>query len=204
MLRELNVVSRVIIAIAIFAVLVQMLGSPLPPQAWGAISIIGFLSFAWDYLGIGRNPNSRKRIKQLGVVAEKLGGQFKERHPSHGLSDFRIVADAKEAKRQNIYNHLTVERDGATVVVFDFSYAYVSEEFRDSESVKTHVQTVVHVSAKELRLPRFRLQPESLWQKIRIAFGRQDIDFENHYRFSSMYQLEGDSERKVRKLFNNK
>lgn len=57
-----------------------------------------------------------------------------------------------------------------------------------------------HVSGR-WRLPRFRLSPERVIEKLAAAFGVRDLDVEGYPGFSSAYYLNAKDEAAVRNLF---
>src|SRR3989475_9165166 len=53
----------------------------------------------------------------------------------------------------------------------------------------------------DVALPRFCCTPEGFWDRLAQRFGRQDFDFVEDPEFSAAYQLRGDDEAAIQRLF---
>jgi hypothetical protein len=78
-------------------------------------------------------------------------------------------------------------------------YKYTTGGGRSSH---TWYQTVLAIESDKLRLTRFVLRPENIFDKIGSVFGKKDINFETAPVFSKRYILRGNNEESIRSLFN--
>jgi hypothetical protein len=81
---------------------------------------------------------------------------------------------------------------GAEVLVFEHAIA------KDNSTVREEIAAFKVITSN---LPKFRMHPEGVLDKIVSALGRQDIDFDTHPEFSRSYRLEADDESAARRLF---
>ena len=152
-----------------------------------------------------------KRSDQLRQIADDFGVRFDERGYTLAvlneinLKDFWIC---HRGTRREVTNHFSWIEDGVTVAFFDFSSGvsiktgwnerggYDSLTFRS-------LQTVLHFTVPKLSLPRFRLYPNSFWNKAARLLGSKDIDIESHPDFSRKCRLRGSDENRIRKMFDD-
>jgi hypothetical protein len=85
---------------------------------------------------------------------------------------------------------------GASFTAFEYSYMTGG-----GSNNRRHRLTVMVWDLQETTLPRFRLVPENALNRLAQRFGAQDFDFADDPEFSRSYQLQGDDEAAVRKLF---
>jgi hypothetical protein len=100
-----------------------------------------------------------------------------------------------------VYNMMHGEVDNAEFAIFD--HKYKTRGSGDNPG-STYEQTAIYFKSTNLKLPRFTLSPENLWNKIGSAFGNQDIDFPTHPDFSKRFLLRGEDETKIRAIFSDK
>jgi hypothetical protein len=79
-----------------------------------------------------------------------------------------------------------------------FEYSYVTGGGNNN---RRHRLTAILWELEETTLPRFRLVPETALNRLAQRFGTQDFDFDDDDTFSRSYQLQGDDEAAVRRLF---
>jgi len=79
-----------------------------------------------------------------------------------------------------------------------FEYTYVTGGGKNSQR---HRLAMMLWDVPGTALPRFSLGPEGFFNRIAQRFGVQDFDFDEDEEFSRAYQLQGDDEAAVRKLF---
>jgi hypothetical protein len=96
-----------------------------------------------------------------------------------------------------IGNVLEVARtDELDFTLFDLSY---TSGYGRSQTVIP--QTVARMRAPLLKLPAFRLFPQTILADIRLAFGGTDINFSDSPNFSKKYVLSGEDEAALCRLF---
>lgn len=138
----------------------------------------------------------KKRTLAVQRAAEEMGWRFEAAPPFAvvpGLERFALFNEGHSRKTRNL---LAGEKDGHRVAVFDYTYVTGA-----GKSQATWSQTVVHVHAQELALPRFVLRPEHVFHKIGELFGSKDIDLEVDPDFSKRYLLRGEDEAAIRAAF---
>jgi hypothetical protein len=79
-----------------------------------------------------------------------------------------------------------------------FEYSYVTGGGRSSS--RHHLAAVLW-EFESAELPQFTLVPERVLNRLAQRFGAQDFDFEEDPLFSRSFQLQGDDETAVRRLF---
>jgi hypothetical protein len=128
-------------------------------------------------------------------VAASLGYEFDERGISliDRLGEFALLSQGHSRYATSL---LRTEADGAKTTIFDYSYTTGHDKNR-----RTHLGSALLLESERLDLPAFTLRPEGLGQKLMGLAGRQDIDFEDHQKFSAAYTLQGPDEQEIRALF---
>ncbi len=94
-------------------------------------------------------------------------------------------------------NMMTCEHLGNRIALFDLR-SIVGSKHGDTS---TERQSITMLLPPISHLPTFQIQPEGLLAKVSIAFGFQDINFDDHPEFSERYRLMGDHERMIREFF---
>ncbi len=133
----------------------------------------------------------KKRSAALGEAAARLGLSFRERDAEIRRESFTRLPLFEKGRRRRFRN---VGR-GPDLLVF--GYEYTTGRRRRT---RRHRQTVVARRLEGAALPAFQLTPERLFDRIGVAFGGQDIDFEADPAFSSAYRLRSGDEAAAREL----
>ena len=139
----------------------------------------------------------KKRTKQLSGISSDLKLSF---YPDGKDSIFESISFGI-FDYGNVSNMMHGEVDNAEFAIFD--HKYKTSGSGDNPG-STYKQTAIYFKSTNLKLPRFTLSPEDLWDKIGSAFGNQDIDFPTHPDFSKRFLLRGEDETKIRALFTDK
>ena len=139
----------------------------------------------------------KKRTKQLSEISSDLKLSF---HPDGKDSIFESISFGI-FDYGNVSNMMHGEVSNAEFAIFD--HKYKTSGSGDNPG-STYEQTAIYFKSTNLKLPRFTLSPEDLWDKIGSAFGNQDIDFPTHPDFSKRFLLRGEDETKIRALFTDK
>lgn len=138
----------------------------------------------------------KKRTEQVSKVANQLGLPFfEEGDPAllRELDGFKLFS---KGRARTITNMVHGEADGVDLGLFD--YRYTIGGGKNSQTLR---QSVVYIRAKDLQLPEFALGPENFLHRIGSMLGMQDIDFDEHPKFSRTFLLRGPDEAAVRTLF---
>jgi hypothetical protein len=137
----------------------------------------------------------KKRTSQLAGIASDLKLSFNFQESIWEGISFGIF------NYGGVQNMMHGEVDNAEFAIFD--HKYKTSGSGDNPG-STYKQTAIYFKSTNLKLPRFTLSPEDLWDKIGSAFGNQDIDFPTHPDFSKRFLLRGEDETKIRALFTDK
>lgn len=115
------------------------------------------------------------------------------------LADFKLF-DTGRNKR--IYNVLHKADDWLELDLRIFDYEYT---LNYGKSKKTYRQTVFFMRSRKLGMPEMLMKPETFFNKITEYLNiTQDIDFEEHPKFSSQYLLQGEDEDYIRTVMTDK
>lgn len=142
-----------------------------------------------------------KREQQVFQSAQQLGYHYQEKDEFgllNLLSDFKLM---QIGSRKRIMNILSKDDLTESLKIRIFDYRYTVSTGNSSQRFS---QSVFFVQSKELGLPRFFLKPEHFFHRVRSWFGLNDIDFDHHPEFSSIYHLNGDDEYLIRTTFSYK
>jgi tetratricopeptide (TPR) repeat protein len=139
----------------------------------------------------------RKRTAKLEAATKALGFTFRRKATP---DDKKLTSGSQlwtVGRRRHIRNIIEVpEVDGARMTLFEFSY-----ETGGGKHSRTHTQTVARFNSPKLSLPAFDLRPEGLMSKLVQTLGYKDIDIEGAPTFSKMFQLRGQDDAAIRRLF---
>jgi hypothetical protein len=142
-----------------------------------------------------------KREEQVVQLAKQLGYKYQEKDEFgllNLLSDFKLMQIGSRRRIKNILSNDDLTAD-LKIRIFDFRYTISS-----GQASQRYSQSVFFVQSKELGLPRFYLQPEHFFHRVKSWIGMNDIDFDHHPDFSRTYHLNGDDEYLIRTTFSNK
>ena len=146
------------------------------------------------------SPDSREG--QLRAVARRLGMQYRpvEEFSSRNLlSEFPLF---KRGRNRVIKNILEKQSDDLTTKVQIFDYRF---ETGFNKTRRSWEQTIFFVQSKQLAVPEFSMQPETVFHKLgSYLFKMQDIDFEQYPKFSGNYLLQGEDEHYIRFMMNDR
>lgn len=139
----------------------------------------------------------KRRREALERVARRLGMSFSAELPE-GIRSRLLQAGFELFQRggaRRFYNSMFKRlNDGTEIAIFDYSCK--------APRGRNYYFSVFWAYCEDLRLPHFRLHPEvPLFHDVAKAFGMQDINFENHPKFSRRYLLRGEDEAKIRLRF---
>lgn len=145
-----------------------------------------------------------------GVVASRRRREALEHYcltRGYGFEGGRPGADAALAAAFPLFSQGRHRRWGPTVTgriggcpFTAFEYSYVTGGGR---STSRHRVSAVLWELEGVSLPRFVLTPEGVLNRLAQRFGVQDFDFAEDPVFSRAYQLQGDEEDAVRRLFSS-
>ncbi len=143
-----------------------------------------------------KKRTTRNRERELRSKAEILGFDFvAQRLPKldYPFDEINLLQRGDRRQIRNVYRRKT---DDINILLFDF---YSVEGY--GRSAISSATTVIAFCAPGMQFPHCTLQPESPLHKLGSLFGRMDIDFDSHPKFSRLYLLRGDDEAAIRALF---
>lgn len=181
-----RIIGFVILVIFAFYFFASMAGYrakvPVPPF-WTILCL--FAAFA--IYGIW---SRRRRKAKFTEAASLLGLERVEGKLKPEAQEFAPLNLFSKGHYRSMSNVLR----GVDEWLFDYSFQTHSRK-------GTTVYTVALFQLARRELPEFELHPQGVLSKIAIAFGGQDIDFEDDPEFSKRFRLKGEDENRIRELF---
>lgn len=157
---------------------------------WGGIAALVVVGFVIaQYL-------RRKRTEAFQRIAEDLGlafTPFAGDAMANELGHFELFSKGHSKKISNLLHGTSNDR---ALAIFDYQFTTGS-----GKHAHTWHTTVMQIQFDGPELPRFSLCQESVWHKIGGLFGKNDIDFDTHPKFSRRHLLRGDDESAIREVF---
>ena len=154
-----------------------------------------------------------RRVGKLRAKAEALGLRFEEEAPQlqERLPHFALFGQGERGKvRHAMFGRTEVTVDGqpqtVEMVVFEYTFGIPMGRY-----VRSWRQTVVYLSAEQLRLPPFMAVPDQVFDMIVLntkgaqarerLLGVSSIDFRDDPEFRRRVQVQGTDRDAVRSLF---
>ena len=153
----------------------------------GIVGLVLWLVFRYE----------KKRTAALELVAKELGLQFSPHADERllaKLQQFRLFNWGQSRRMKNV---MTAETEHVKLTIFDYQFTTSG-----GQQSHTYSHTLVAFESATLQLPQFSVWPEGFIDKMGAKLGSQDIDFDEHPEFSSMFVLQSDDESTVRTVFN--
>jgi hypothetical protein len=160
------------------------------------IAIVAFFIAASAWFS---HQKSKKRTAALQLQADQMGLQFDP--VAIGVRDRLMELNLMTVGRaQRVKNLISGDAGDVKISIFDYQYTTGS-----GKNSRTHIQTVVALESVGIGAPAFSMRQQNAWlDRIGKFFGGQDIDFEQHPKFSEMFVLKGPNEDAIRKFFTPK
>jgi hypothetical protein len=158
-----------------------------------AASVAGVLLVGGAVAGI---VSSRRRREALEHYCLTRGYRFEAERPGGETAleeGFRLF---ERGRHRRWGPTITGRIGGAAFTAFEYSYVTGG-----GNSTRRHRFTVVLWDLGEGAVPNFTLEPEGVLNRLAQHFGTQDFDFLEDPVFSRFYELQGDDEAAVRRLF---
>lgn len=137
--------------------------------------------------------NRQQRLKEF---AKEINWKFK----TNSVIDLPMLEAFPFFKRKTIdhaYNVFKGEHKGVKMKLMDVEF-YEGELF--AKEVYKHT---VLILSPNITIPRFRLDKESIFDRIAGVAGFEDIDIEGHEDFSRRFKLKGKNIHKIKSFFKN-
>ncbi len=145
-----------------------------------------------------RVANDKKRTETLSKIASELGLEFQPDGDPALQSQLATFALMNKGRGRRLTNVCTGGTDEVQLWIFDYSFI---TGFGKNRRVRR--QTVVALESAQLRLPEFHMRPEQVLDRVSQMVGLQDINFEQHLRFSSRFVLQSNLSDTIREFFDN-
>src|SRR6476620_446543 len=156
----------------------------------GVIVVVAIVSYVIS------NIRRRQRTEAFQRVAGDLGLNFSPQSNEFLITDLGWCELFSRGRDKKIMNLMRGSNEGREIAVFD--YQYVTGHGKSRRTVSS---TVACLRSEGTALPGFTLRPEGTWDKLSSVFGRADIDFDAHPKFSRSFVLDGEDESAVRTFF---
>lgn len=125
----------------------------------------------------------------MGLQFDPTGGGIGER-----LNELNLMSVGRSQRAKNL-----ISGDAGDVRISIFDYQYTTGSGKNS---RTHSQTVVALESAGIQAPAFSMRQQNAWlDRIGKLLGGQDIDFDQHPKFSEMFVLKGPNEDAIRSFF---
>ena len=166
-------------------------------DTWLIITLIavGVIALVGTIIAVNKHLEKVRR-EALEKFAEELSlNFFADGHEQlmNKVNDFKLFNSGHSRKMANV---ILGETEIVNVAIFDYRYTTGSGKHQH-----THHQTVVAMDSSDLNIPSFTMRPESLFDWFGSVLGLQDIDFDEHPKFSKMFVLKGENEEAIREFF---
>ncbi len=161
-----------------------------------ALGVLGVLAVV-TMIVVFVNYLEKKRTEAMQEVAADIGLEFSATQDEELLAKMKVFSLFNKGHSRKMKNVMKAETAIANLSIFDYQYTTGG-----GKNSHTHRHTVVAMESPSLNLPSFSLRPEGFLHSIGAALGMQDIDFENHQRFSDSFVLQGEDEAAIRDFFN--
>lgn len=138
----------------------------------------------------------KKRTEGMREFADALSLEFFDTTHPELLSRVARFQLFNTGRGRTMKNVILGNTEAVSLAVFDYQYTTGG-----GKNSHTYSQTVVAMDSASLQLPAFTMRPEHLFDRIGAAIGLQDIDFDDHPKFSDMFVLKGSDEAAIRAFF---
>lgn len=132
------------------------------------------------------------RVEQFKRIAYELDMTYQPKDEwglINLLEDFKLFQRGGRKRIEHILLHKDAMLETETRI-FDYRYTIST-----GKSSRTYKQTVFFMQSKKLGLPQFLMKPEHFFHNIGEFLGfTEDIDFEEHPKFSKQYWLKSENE----------
>jgi len=145
-----------------------------------------------------RKANEKKRTETLSKIASELGLEFQPDGDPDLQSQLATFALMNKGRGRRLTNVCTGGTDEVRLWIFDYSFI---TGFGKNRRVRR--QTVVALESAQLLLPEFHMRPEQVLDRVSQMVGLQDINFEQHLRFSSRFVLQSKLSDATREFFDD-
>ena len=144
--------------------------------------------------------SQKNRPRRLREVAAAIGASFmlEDKQDLLASLDCFSLFDKEKICEGEIHNILQWTRHDVVLQVFDYDYRHINN-MRYSHQV-----SIAFAKLGQENLPKFRLEPGCIFDKIGDVLGLTDIDFRDYPAFSDKYLLKGSDEGAIRDLFDYK
>ncbi len=161
-----------------------------------AIIIVVAVLLVWGMSTLQKRADQKRR-RELDDILTREGFHQVTQDRLNLTHFMQSVHFADRRRNTNVWNHYErAASDGWKTQIID--YSYVTGTGKSQRTVK---QTIAIFDREGATLPAFVLAPEGFFSRVAERFGRQDIDFETHPKFSKMFNMQADDEAGVRQAF---
>jgi MFS superfamily sulfate permease-like transporter len=148
-------------------------------------------------IGTSKNLKRKLSVRQMEMLVLSMENQYQ--YMPRQLTHLEIWDDFSfldGAQIQKVENRLEVNNCGADIMVADVA-TVTGALLTASENVTTYMLVRLPGS----KLPDFRLETETVMDRLLNGMNTRDIDFDSHKKFSDLFMLQGADETAIRSFF---
>ncbi|HAA11384.1 MAG TPA: hypothetical protein DCE41_06635 [Cytophagales bacterium] len=141
--------------------------------------------------------SDKKRREKMAAVAEQMGMHFIPKDTDKAfLGLMKTFQLGQKGNSRSATNMMKAEAGTLKTLLLDYYYQVGS-----GKSAQRLNQSVAIFEQDPWNWPQFILRPEHFGDRIKSAFGKDDIDFDDSPVFSKKYFLAGPDEAQLRTFF---
>ena len=142
----------------------------------------------------------KRRQQAFQALARKLGFRYSIDDPFRLQSRYdSFFPTLNQGNNRYAFNVLSGKREGRGIHLFDHHYETTSTDSKGRTQTHHHYRSFVAVE-HDLDLGRIEVRPEGLFDKVKAAFGFDDIDFESA-EFSRKYMVKAEDRKLAYAVF---
>jgi len=138
----------------------------------------------------------KKRREAFKTISRELGFSFEPYPKNDPYLEYNNFKLFHMGRNLGVKNFMKGRFQGIDFEVYDFHYTVGF-----GKNKQHYNQTIAVANFDDLDLPLFVLGPESFFSKVAKLFGKNDINFVSHKKFSDTFLLKGDDEMGIRQVF---
>lgn len=138
----------------------------------------------------------KQRQEELSTFAAKHSLEFYPTSTPEALGIYAPFPLLSKGRSRTVTNVILADTQDTTARLFDYKFTTGS-----GKQTATHHFSVVYFKSDLLMLPEFSLTQEKFYHWIGKVFGMQDVNFDTHPKFSSLFLLQGADEAEIRRFF---
>lgn len=161
--------------------------------------IIGFVVLAGAIAYFGHMA-AKKRREAYRALADKLGGTYTPKDPYSLSRKYEpAFSTLRNGSNRYAYNVIRGKHEGRSLLIFDHHYETYSTDSKGNRTTHHHHRTFLLLH-HDTDLGHIDVRPEGMFDKLKAAFGFDDVDFESE-EFSRKYFVKAEDRKLAYDLF---